>query len=49
MVSSPASKRKRLSDKFLTKQGIYEVDEVIGYKLVKSELRFFIQWKGFDT
>lgn len=49
MVSSPASKRRRMPDKLLSKQGIYEVEEVIGYKLVKSELRFFIQWKNFDT
>lgn len=48
MVSSPAAKRKRQSKgKQEISKEVYEVEEVIGLKLVKSELRFFIKWKGF--
>lgn len=49
MVSSPEAKRKRYSKcKKQENCGVFEVEEVIGYRLVKSELRFFIKWKGFN-
>lgn len=50
MVSSPVRKRKRTSHVTSSGRsgGIYEVQEVIGFKLVKSELQFLIRWKGFD-
>lgn len=48
MVSSPKRKRSSMVTSSNTNGGIYEVEEVIGYKLVASELQFLIQWKGYD-
>lgn len=51
MVSSPAPKKKRIShvtsSSHDVENGVFEVENVIGYKLVKSELRFFVQCEKF--
>lgn len=49
MVSSPKRKRTSMVISSNTGGGVYEVEEVIGYKLVASELKFFIKWKGYDN
>ena len=48
MVSPSAPKRKRISQvkSSHTSAGVFEVEEVIGFKLVKSELRFFVKCKS---
>lgn len=46
MVSSPPAKRKRQTGQQV--EGAFEVEEVLGHKLVNHELRFFIKWKGYD-
>lgn len=45
MVSSPLAKRKRLTIPSGPASGVYEVEQVLGHKLVKSELRFYIKCK----
>lgn len=51
MVSSPTRKRKRTSHEKTTDhgEGNYEVEDIIGQRLVKSELELLIKWKGFDS
>ena len=51
MVSSPSRKRKRKSQVKSPGRagGVYEVEEVVGFKLIKSQLNFLIKWKGFDN
>lgn len=51
MVNSSTRKRKHTSQATSSgrNEGIYELEEVIGFKLVESELQFFIKWKGYDN
>lgn len=52
MVNSRARKRKstpEMTSRDGRKAGTYEVEDIIGFKLIKSELQFFIKWKGFDA
>lgn len=42
-----ANKRRRYSriaDPVVT----YDIEEVIGYKLVKNDLRFYVKWEAYD-
>lgn len=52
MVRSPEAKRKRLSHATKSNKvehsGVFEVEEVIAFKLVRSELKFLIKWRNFD-
>lgn len=41
-----SAKKRRVYRSFKTRE--FEVEEVIGYKLINNELNFFLKWKGFD-
>lgn len=53
MVLTPNAKRRRTSNiqRTTADGGAYEVEEILGYKLVERglELRFLVKWKGFNA
>lgn len=51
MVNSPAKKGKFTSQGRRSggSESFYEVEEVICFKLINSELQFLIKWKGFGS